>query len=87
MNQADLVAELAPTGVLRAAINLGNFLLVTDKAANGDPVGVSPDMAAEVARRLGVEVQYVPMATPGEIADTAGKNIWDIGNIGAEPKR
>lgn len=83
----DIVAQLAPTGVLRAAINLGNFLLVTGKRPNGDPEGVSPDMAAEVARRIGVDVQYVPMATPGEIADTAGQNIWDIGNIGAEPKR
>jgi len=82
-----LVAQLAPTGVLRAAINLGNFLLVTGKSPNGDPEGVSPDMAAEVARRIGVEVQYVPMATPGEISDAAGKDVWDIGNIGAEPQR
>ncbi len=83
----DIVAQLAPTGVLRAGINLGNFLLVTGKRPNGDPDGVSPDMAAEVARRIGVEVKYVAMATPGEIADTAGKNVWDIGLIGAEPKR
>lgn len=82
-----LVAQLAPTGVLRAAINLGNFLLVTGKAPNGDPEGVSPDMAAEIARRIGVPVKYVPMATPGEISDTAGQDVWDIGNIGAEPKR
>ena len=41
-----IVAELAPTGVLRAAINMGNFLLVTGKTASGDPVGVAPDMAA-----------------------------------------
>ena len=27
------------------------------------------------------------MATPGEISDTANQDIWDIGNIGAEPKR
>ncbi len=76
----DIVAQLAPTGVLRAAINLGNFLLVTGKAANGDPEGVSPDMATEVARRIGVEVQFVPMATPAEIADSAGQDVWDIGN-------
>lgn len=86
MNEA-IKAQLAPTGVLRAAINLSNFLLVTDKAENGDPVGVSPGMAAEIARRIGVEVKYVRMDTPGEIADAAGDNVWDIGNIGAEPKR
>lgn len=84
---ADLKSELAPTGVLRAAINLSNTLLVTGKTPSGDPVGVAPDMAAEVASRLGVPVKYVTFATPGELADAAGKNIWDIGLIGAEPQR
>ena len=84
---ADLKAELAPTGVLRAAINLGNFLLVTGRSAAGDPAGVSPDMAAEVAKRLGVPVKYVPYKTPGELADAAATGVWDIGLIGAEPQR
>ena len=82
-----IVSELAPTGVLRAAINMGNFLLVTGKDPNGDPSGVSPDMAAAVAARLGVPVKYVPYARPGELADDAPKGLWDIGNIGAEPQR
>jgi polar amino acid transport system substrate-binding protein len=80
-------AELAPTGVLRAGINLSNFLLVTGRRANGDPEGVSPSMAREVARRLGVEVRYVPFPTPGELADAAAEDVWDIGLIGAEPER
>tara|TARA_B110000495_G_scaffold188548_1_gene188859 strand:- start:520 stop:693 length:174 start_codon:yes stop_codon:yes gene_type:complete len=49
-------AELAPTGILRAGINLSNFLLVTDKTPEGDPIGVSPDMARAVADRLDVRV-------------------------------
>jgi len=83
----EVVKELAPTGVLRAGINLGNFLLVTGKSASGDPEGVSPDMARAIADRLGVPVQYVPFAKPGELADQAGNNVWDIGLIGAEPQR
>ncbi|MFT7653519.1 MAG: polar amino acid transport system substrate-binding protein [Limisphaerales bacterium] len=79
--------ELAPTGVLRAGINLSNFLLVTGKSDSGQPQGVSPSMAAEVARRLEVEVVYVTFKTPGELADAAGSDIWDIGLIGAEPAR
>jgi polar amino acid transport system substrate-binding protein len=82
-----IVAELAPTGVLRAAINMGNFLLVTGKTASGDPQGVAPDMAAEIARRLGVPVRYVPFERPSTLADAAGTNAWDIGLIGAEPQR
>ena len=82
-----IVAELAPTGVLRAAINMGNFLLVTGKTASGDPSGVAPDMAAEIAKRLGVPVRYVPYERPSTLADAAGTNTWDIGLIGAEPQR
>jgi polar amino acid transport system substrate-binding protein len=83
----DIVAELAPAGVLRAGINLSNFLLVTGKSPAGDPVGVSPDVAGEVARRLGVPVKYVPFKSPGELADQALNNVWDIGLVGAEPQR
>lgn len=82
-----IIDELAPTGVLRAGINLGNFLLVTGEASNGDPVGVSPDMAKEIADRLGVGVQYVSYASPGPLGDDADADKWDIGNIGAEPQR
>ena len=82
-----IVSELAPTGVLRAGINMGNFLLVTGKSAAGDPQGVAPDMAAEIARRLGVPVAYVKYERPSQLADAAGTNSWDIGLIGAEPQR
>ena len=86
MSQAAL-SELAPHGVLRAAINMGNFLLVTGRSPAGDPDGVSPDMARAIADRLGVPVQYIPYAKPGELADAAGSDAWDIGLIGAEPAR
>ena len=82
-----IVAELAPRGVLRAGINMSNFLLVTGKTASGDPQGVAPDMAAEIARRLGVPVAYVPFDRPSKLADAAGTDAWDIGLIGAEPQR
>ncbi len=80
-------AELAPTGVLRAGINMSNFLLVTGKTPEGDPDGVSPDMARAIAERLGVPLKLVPFKTPGELADAAVDDAWDIGNIGAEPER
>jgi polar amino acid transport system substrate-binding protein len=83
----DIVAELAPSGTLRAGINMGNFLLVTGKTPSGDPTGVSPDMAAEIASRLGVPLSLVPYATPGELIDVAGTGAWDICLVGAEPAR
>ena len=82
-----VISELAPTGILRAAINLANFLLVTGTSAVGEPEGVAPDLARAIAERLGVSVAYVSYARPGELADAAGTGVWDIGLIGAEPQR
>ena len=80
-----VVAELAPNGVLRAAINLSNFLLVTGRAANGDPQGIAPDMAGEIAARLKVPLRLIPYESPGKLADAVAD--WDVGLIGAEPAR
>ena len=84
---SQIASELAPTGVLRAGINMSNGLLVTGRSPSGDPAGVAPDMAAEIARRLGVPVVYVKFERPSTLADAAGTNAWDIGLIGAEPAR
>ena len=81
------VAALAPTGVLRAAINLSNFLLVTGREDDGTPRGVSPDLARQLARHLGMNVELRGYRSPGDLADDAAADAWDIGNIGAEPAR
>ena len=73
---------LAPDGVLRAGINLSNFLLVTSRdEETGAPEGVSPDLAAELARRLDVGVEYVTYPNPGALGDAllADAAAWDIG--------
>lgn len=84
---SDAVAALAPHGVLRAAINLSNFLLVSRTDEHGAPDGVSPDMARSLAERLGVEIELLTFDSPGELADAVQSGVWDIGNIGAEPAR
>jgi polar amino acid transport system substrate-binding protein len=66
---------------------MANFLLVTGRTADGDPEGVAPDMASEIAARLGVPVSFVPFESPGLLADEAANDVWDIGLIGAEPAR
>ncbi|WP_294642938.1 transporter substrate-binding domain-containing protein [uncultured Aureimonas sp.] len=79
--------DLAPTGRLRAGINLSNSFLVSGADSAGGPVGVSPDMAKAIAARLGVAVEYEPFASPGLLADAAADDVWDIALIGAEPAR
>jgi polar amino acid transport system substrate-binding protein len=66
---------------------MSNGLLVTGRTPSGDPQGVAPDMAAEIAKRLGVAVAYVKFDRPSHLADAGGTNVWDIGLIGAEPAR
>lgn len=82
-----LKAQLAPMGVLRAGINMSNFLLVNSKTTTGEPAGVSPDMARAIADRLGVVLQLIPFKGPGEVADGATTHQWDIANIAAEAER
>ena len=82
-----ILKQLTPRGYLRAAINLSNFLLVTGKEANGDPQGVSPDMARALAHELGVDIELISFSRPGELADAIFEDKWDIGNIANEPER
>ncbi len=84
---AEVIAQLTPTGALRAGINMSNFLLVVDKTASGDPIGPSPAIAQAIADALGAPLKLVPFDHPSDVAAAAGKDKWDIGNIGAEPQR
>lgn len=79
--------HLAPGNLLRAGINLSNFLLVSSRSADGGPQGVSPELARALADHLGTGLRYVPYANPGLLADAAPCDEWDIGLIGAEPQR
>lgn len=81
------ICALAPSGVLRVAINMANFLLVSERTLDGGPAGVSPDMAAAIASNLGLRCEFVPYANPGLVADAASQDAWDIALIGAEPQR
>ena len=78
---------LAPTGKLRAGINLSNFLLVSGRNTDGTPAGVSPDLARHIAAILDVPCQFVAFETPGQLADAAADDVWDICNIAHEPER
>ena len=80
-------AEIAPTGMLRVGINLGNFLLTSKDPTTGEPRGIAVDLGHELGRRLGVPVEIIGYPTPGELADAATFGAWDVGFLGAEPQR
>jgi polar amino acid transport system substrate-binding protein len=80
-------SELAPTGSLRAGMNLGNALFTTKDAATGELRGVSVDVMRELASRLGVPVDFVVHATPGDVADASGAGTWDVAILAIEQTR
>jgi len=79
--------ELAPTGTLRAGMNLGNALFTTKDPATGELRGVSVDLMRELAARLGVPVDFVLYPTPGDVADAADSGAWDVAILAIEPAR
>jgi polar amino acid transport system substrate-binding protein len=80
-------AELAPTGKLRAGMNLANTLFTTKDPATADLRGVAVDVMRELASRLGVPLELVVHATPGEVADAAPKGTWDVAILAIEQSR
>jgi polar amino acid transport system substrate-binding protein len=82
----DVLKDLAPTGKLRAAINFGNSVLVQKDSA-GAPKGISPDLARELGRRLGVPVELVTFEAAGKVFDALKNNAWDIAFFAIEPVR
>lgn len=83
----EIVREIAPQGKLRAAINFGNPVLAQKDATTGEPRGVSADLSRELARRLGVPVEFVLFESAGKVADAATAGVWDISFLAIDPVR
>jgi polar amino acid transport system substrate-binding protein len=83
----DVVKDLAPTGKLRAAINLGNSVLAQKAVATGEPQGVTVDLARELGRRIGVPVELITFDAAGKVFEALKAGAWDIAFIAIEPVR
>jgi polar amino acid transport system substrate-binding protein len=82
----DIVSDLAPTGRLRAAINLGNAVLA-QKDAGGELRGVTVDLARELARRAGMPLDLVPFEAAGKVFEALKAGTWDVAFLAIEPVR
>jgi polar amino acid transport system substrate-binding protein len=84
----DVVKDLAPSGALRAAINAGNVVLVQKDASGASGVlGVTVDLATELARRLGTPIALSVYDTAGKVTDAVKAGEWDICFLAIEPAR
>ncbi len=82
-----LLQAFAPTGTLRASINLGNPILANRDAASGQPVGVSIDLARGLAQVLGVPIELVVFDAAGKSVEALEQQQADIGFFAIDPKR
>ncbi len=83
---SEIVKAFAPTGTLRAAINQGNSVLA-QKGPNGEALGITVDLARELAKRLGVGVELVIFDGAGKAFDALKSGATDIGFLAIEPVR
>ncbi len=79
--------QLAPHGVLSAAVYLGNFLLVTGRTASGEPTGIAPDICRAIAKRLDVSLDLTGYETQDEVVDAAASGRCGIVLVGSDPAR
>ena len=83
----DVVKDLAPTGKLRVAINLGNMVLAQKDPATGEPRGVTAELAHELGKRLGVPVELNPFDGAGKVFEAVKGGGIDIMFLAIEPVR
>jgi polar amino acid transport system substrate-binding protein len=83
---AEAVKQLAPTGKLRAAINLGNAVLA-QKAADNTLGGVTVELARALGKRIGVPLELVEFKAAGRVFAAMQAGEVDLAFIAIEPKR
>lgn len=87
MTPQEAAALFAPTGKLRAAINLGNPILANQHPNTALPFGVSVDLAHAFAQRLGLDIELVVVDAAGKSVETVVGGQADIGFFAVDPVR
>jgi polar amino acid transport system substrate-binding protein len=84
---ASIRSAFMPTGQLRAAINLGNPILANMDVASGEPVGVSVDLARELAHWLGADLNLVVFDAALKSVEAVIADQADFGFFAIDPDR
>ncbi|HEX3812613.1 MAG TPA: MFS transporter [Mycobacteriales bacterium] len=82
-----LVRAFAPTGRLRASINLGNPILAHRDPVTGETGGVSVDLARALGRELGLEVELILFEKAVLSVDAVRAEQADVGFFAVDPAR
>lgn len=80
------LADYAPHGQLRVAINHGNVILA-GRDAQGRAQGISVDLALRLGKALGVEPELIEFDRAVDVSASANEDIWDVGFLAVDPTR
>ena len=81
-----LASLIAPHGVLRVAINLGNPVLAGLDAA-GEPSGISADLSRKLAAQLGLDIEWRVLQKADASVQCVRADEADIGFFAIDPVR
>jgi polar amino acid transport system substrate-binding protein len=81
------IEDIAPTGRLRASINLGNIVLAQTDPKTGAPAGVTVELTNKLGERLGVPVDLVTFDAAGKAFDAFKRGAVDIVFLAIDPVR
>jgi ABC-type amino acid transport substrate-binding protein len=84
---SSLVREFAPTGCLRAALNMGNPVLAHSRTAVERPAGVSIDLARAFADALGVQATFQEYESAAHSGAALADGLADVAFLAIDPKR
>ena len=84
--QAD-TSTLAPTGTLRASFIATNPVQGRVDPATKEARGAAPDLVRELARRLGVKYEILPLPDAGAVLESVRTGRVDIGFLALEAER
>jgi polar amino acid transport system substrate-binding protein len=82
--------QLLPTGKLRVGVAAGSTPGAGNVAidpANGRPRGIGAELGAALARKLGVEVEWVTYLNSGDLTDAGAMGAWDVAFMPVDEKR
>lgn len=85
IDRTDMQA-IAPSGVLRVALNHGNPVLV-GRDDMGAPIGITPDLARGFAQSRGLALRFINFDRAVDVSACADQDAWDLAFLAVDPTR
>lgn len=86
MSTEPALRQLAPSGMLRIGINLGNPV-IAQRSSSGEPGGVGPSLGRALAQQAALPLRFVLYETAGVMADGVRRDEWDVAFLAVDPVR